>query len=236
MKMSNVIRIIKMDMAICRKSMIVMILSMLAAGVGCLFFLTPLLLGFFVVGSTAVVSSIFTVEDKSHMEFFYGCFPIKKWEHIIGRSLTCFLVMVPPSLISIVFILIGGRFSLCRVEEMRAIMEATESYQMMIACAMIMIGFWGGANLLLAAFGGKAELREMCEVLLLLVEAVAIGAVLFVVQKVFYHGDQQALINALWRFASSHKISACILILLTGLIVLAAAAVISLKLVRKKRG
>ena len=234
--MSSVMKIIKMDMAICRRSMTIMILSMLAAGVGCLFFLTPLLLGFFVVGSTAVVSSIFTVEDKSNMEFFYGCFPIKKWEHIIGRSLTCLLVMATPSLISVIFILIGGAFSLCRVEEMRVIMEVAKPYQMLIACAMIMLGFWGGANLLLASFAGKAESREMCEVLLLLVEALLTGAVLFVVQKVFYHGDQQAFLNALKSFAASHQASACILMLVMGLIVLALGAVISLKLARKKRG
>lgn len=234
--MNSVIKIIKMDMTICRRSMTIMILSMLAAGVGCLFFLTPLLLGFFVVGSTAVVSSIFTVEDKSNMEFFYGCFPIKKWEHIIGRSLTCLFVMAVPSLISVIFILIGGQFSLCRVEEMRVIMEVTKPYQMMIACAMIMLGFWGGANLLLASFAGKAESREMCEVLFLLVEALLVGAVLFVVQKVFYHGDQQAFLNALKSFATSHQTSACILMLVTGLIVLALGAMISLKLARKKRG
>ena len=66
--MSGVINVIKMDMAICRKSMIIMMVSMLAAGAGCLFFLTPMLLGFFVVGSTAVVSAIFMVESKSNME------------------------------------------------------------------------------------------------------------------------------------------------------------------------
>lgn len=233
--MNSVIKIIKMDMAICKKSMILMILSMLVAGIGCLFFLTPLLLGFFVVGSTAVVSSIFAVEGKSNMEFFYGCFPIRKREYVIGRSLTCLLVMAVPSLISIVFVLIGMRLPLCQTEEVRILMETMGPYQMMIICAMIMLGFWGGANLLLAAFIGKVESREMLEVLLLLVEALFVGAVLFVIQKAFYHGDQQALSAALLRFASDHQTLACILLVLTGLIVLTAGTMISLKLVRKSK-
>ncbi|MBD5530885.1 MAG: hypothetical protein HDQ98_01600 [Lachnospiraceae bacterium] len=234
--MNNVIKIMKMDMAICRKSWIIMILSMLAAGIGCLFFLTPLLLGFFVVGSTAVISSIFAVEGKSNMEFFYGCFPIRKREHIIGRSLTCLVVMAVPTLISIVFVLIGMHIPLCQMEEMRILTETTKPYQMIILCAMIMLGFWGGGNLLLAAFIGKIESREMCEVLLLLLEALLMGAVLFVVQKACYHGDQQAMMSALGRFASDHQALACILLVLTGLAALAAGTMISMKLVQKKRG
>lgn len=233
--MKSIINIIKMDMAICRKSMIIMTFSMLIAGIGCLFFLTPLLLGLFVVGSTAVVSAIFAVEGKSNMDFFYGCFPIQKWEYVIGRSLTCLLVMTVPSVISIVFILIGKHFSSYRIEEIRIVMEAVEPYQMLIICAMIMIGFIGGANLLLAAFIGKVESREMLEVILLLVEALLIGGVIFFIQKVIYHGDMQAYLNALTQIFSKHKPASCILLIAVGLIALIVCTLLSVKMVQRKR-
>lgn len=233
--MEGVIKVIKMDMAICRKSMIIMTISMLIAGVGCLFFLTPLLLGFFVVGSTAVVSAIFAVESKSNMEYFYGCFPIQKWEHIVGRSLTCLLIMTIPAIISIVFIQIGMRFSLCQVEEVKLIMEAIGEHQMIIICAMTMIGFVGGANLLLAAFAGKVESREIFEVLLLLLEALLVGIIMFLIQKIVYHGDMQELLTVLSQFGSDHEAASCILLLLIGLIFIIAGAMISLKIVRRKR-
>ncbi len=89
---------------------------------------------------------------------------------------------------------------------------------------------------MLAVFVGKIESREMCEVLLLLVEALLMGAVLFVIQKVCYHGDQQAMMSALGRFASDHQALACILLVLAGLAALAAGTMISMKLVQKKRG
>lgn len=233
--MNNVINIIKMDMAICRKSMVIMTFSMIIAGIGCLLFLTPLLLGFFVVGATAVVSAIFAVEGKSNMEFFYGCFPIQKWEYVIGRSMTCLLVMAVPSVISIVFMLIGKHFSLCQIEEIRLIMDATKNYQMIIICAMIMLGFIGGANLLLAAFIGKVESREMLEVLLLLLEALLIGAIVFLIQKTAYHGDMQAFLTACTQIFSKHKLASCILLIAAGLIVLIASTVLSVKMVQKKR-
>lgn len=233
--MNNVINIIKMDMAICRKSMVIMTFSMIIAGIGCLLFLTPLLLGFFVVGATAVVSAIFAVEGKSNMEFFYGCFPIQKWEYVIGRSMTCLLVMAVPSVISIVFMLIGKHFSLCQIEEIRLIMDATKNYQMIIICAMIMLGFIGGANLLLAAFIGKVESREMLEVLLLLLEALLIGAIVFLIQKTAYHGDMQAFLTACTQIFSKHKLTSCILLIVAGLIVLIASTVLSVKMVQKKR-
>lgn len=233
--MNSVINIIKMDMAICRKSIVIMTLSMIIAGIGCLLFLTPLLLGFFVVGATAVVSAIFAVEGKSNMEFFYGCFPIQKWEYVMGRSLTCLLVMAVPSVISIVFMLIGKHFSLCQIEEIRLIMDATKSYQMIIICAMIMLGFIGGANLLLAAFIGKVESREMLEVILLLLEALLIGAIVFLIQKTAYHGDMQAFLTACTQIFSKHKLTSCILLIAVGFIALIASTVLSVKMVQKKR-
>lgn len=233
--MKSIINIIKMDMAICRKSMIIMTFSMLIAGIGCLFFLTPLLLGFFVVGSTAVVSAIFAVEGKSNMEFFYGCFPIQKKEYVIGRSLTCLLIMTVPSIICIVFMLIGQHFSLYQIEEIRIMMEAVEPYQMLIICALIMLGFIGGANLLLAAFIGKVESREMLEVILLLVEALLIGGIIFFIQKVIYHGDMQAFLNAFTQIFSKHKPASCILLIAVGLIALVAGTLLSVKMVQRKR-
>lgn len=233
--MDAITKIIKMDFAICKKSMLIMIFSMLVAGVGCLFFLTPLLLGFFVVGSTAVVSSIFAVENKSNMEFFYGCFPIPKQKYIIGRSLTCLLVMTIPSVISIAFVQIGKKFSFYQFEELRILTEATAPYQMMISCAMIMIGFVGGANLLLVAFVGKVESREIFEVLLLLFEGLLAGIVRFFIQKTVYHGDSQAFFNAFKKWLLGHELTSCILLVLIGLIVLIISAWISLKIFHRKR-
>lgn len=233
--MNSIINIIKMDMAICKKSMILLTLSMLIAGAGCLFFLTPLLLGLFVVGSTAVVSAIFAVENKSYMEFFYGCFPIRKWEYVVGRSLSCFLIMAIPAIISIVFVQIGTHFSLCQIEDIRIIMEAAGQYQMIIICAMIMIGFIGGANLLLASFAGKIEARELLEVLLLLLEAIVVGIIMFVIQKTLYHGDMEKFMNAFRKLVSDHELLSCILLILTGLIVLMSGTLLSLKMVQRKQ-
>ena len=234
--MNSVINILKMDITICKKSMAIMIFCMLVAGVGCLFFLTPLLLGFFVVGATAVVSSIFAVESKSNMEFFYGCFPIKKWEYIVGRSLTCLLVIAIPAIISIIFVQMGMHFSLCRIEEMRIITEATSQYHMVITCAMILLSFTGGANLLLASFAGKIESREILEVILLLIEAMLVGIVKFIIQKTIYHGDKQALLNAFEKLFANHEFLSCILLILIGLVVLFAGTWISLKIVQRKQG
>lgn len=232
--MDSVVKIIKMDMVICRKSMIIMTFCMLAAGIVSLFFFTPLLLGFFVVGSTAVVSAIFAVENRSNMEFFYGCFPIRKWEYIVGRSLTCLLVIIIPSIISIAFIQIGMRFSLCRIEEVRIIMETAGQYQMIVICSMIMLGFLGGANLLLAAFIGKVESREILEVILLLLEGLFVGIIVFFIQKVIYHGDVQAFLNAFGKMFSNYELISCILLISVGVIALIAGALISLKIVKRK--
>lgn len=233
--MNGITKIIKMDFAICKKSMLIMIFSMLAAGVACLFFLTPLLLGFFVVGSTAVVSAIFAVENKSNMEFFYGCFPIQKQEYIIGRSLTCLLIMSIPAILSIVFVQIGRKFSFCQFEEIRILTETTAPYQMMMICGMIMIGFIGGANLLLVAFVGKVESRDFFEVLLLLFEGLFAGIILFFIQKTIYHGDTQAFFNTFKKWLLEHKLTSCMLFVLIGLIVLIISTGISLKMVQRKR-
>lgn len=111
-------------------------------------------------------------------------------------------------------------------------MDATKSYQMTIICAMIMLGFIGGANLLLAAFIGKVESREMLEVLLLLLEALLIGAIVFLIQKTAYHGDMQ---TACTQIFSKHKLASCIVLIAAGLIVLIASTVLSVKMVQKKR-
>lgn len=233
--MRGVINIVKMDMAVCRKSMAIMTLSMLIAAICCLFFLTPLLLVFFVVGSTTVVSGIFSVEDKSNMEFFYGCFPIRKWEYIMGRSVTCFMVITIPSIICIAFILIGKHFSLCRIDEVRLIMEAIGQYQMIIACAMIMMGFLGGANLLLAAFVWKIESRELLEVMLLLLEILLGGIIVFFIQKIIYNGDMQKFLSDFYKLVSDHELISCILFITVGIIALIVGSMISLKIVQKKR-
>lgn len=233
--MNGVINIVKMDMAICRKTIAIMTLSMLIAAICCLFFFTPLLLVFFVVGSTTVVSGIFSVEDKSNMEFFYGCFPIRKWEYIMGRSVTCLVVMTIPSIICIAFILIEKHFSLCRIDEVRLIMETIGQYQMIITCAMIMMGFLGGANLLLAAFAWKIESRELLEVMLLLLEMLLGGIIVFFIQKIVYHGDMQKFLTDLNKLASGHELISCILFISAGLITLIASSMISLKIVQKKR-
>lgn len=233
---NSIVHIIKMDLAICRKSMTIMTVGMLAAGVVCLFFLTPLLLGFFVVGSTAVVSAIFAVESKSNMEFFYGCFPIRKWEYVVGRSITCLLVMTIPSVISVGFIQIGMHGSFCRIEEVRAVTEAFGQYQMLIICAMIMLGFIGGANLLLAAFAGKVESREMLEVLFLLLEGVVAAGILFLIQKTVYHGNAQEFLKAFQNLIANHEGLSCFLFILVGLIALLACTLISLRTIRGKRG
>lgn len=227
--MNSVINIIKMDFAICRKSMIILIFSMLVSGIGCLFFLTPILLGFFVVGSTTAVSAIFAVESKSNMEFFYGCFPIRKQEYIIGRSFTCFLIMIIPSIISIIFIQAGMHFSLCQINEMKIITEATHEYHMIITCAMIMMGFVGGANLLLAAFIGNVESREILQVILLLAEGIIIGIILYFIQKIVWYGDSQAFFNAFTKFFSSHELMSCVVLILAGFIAFLAGILISLK-------
>lgn len=233
--MNSVMNVIKMDMAICRKSMVIMTISMLVVGIACLFFFTPLLLGFFVIGSTAVVSAIFAVEGKSNMEFFYGCFPVRKWEYIVGRGLTCLLVMAIPAIISIVFIQIGMHFSLYQSEDVRIIMEMIEPYQMLIICALIMLGFVSGANLLLAAFVGKVESREIFEVILLLLEALFVSIIMFFIQKVFYHDDRQAFLNAFTQLLSDHELVSCILFILIGLIGLMAGTIISLKIIQSRR-
>lgn len=233
--MRTVMNVIKMDMAVCKKSMIILILSMLLSGCICLFYFTPLLLGLFVVGSTAVVSAIFSVEIRSNMEFFYGCLPVRKWEYIVGRSLTCFLVMLIPSVICMVFQQLEIHFSLCKMEEVRLFTEMIDQYQMLAICAMIMLGFVGGANLLLVSFIGKIESREMLEVILLLLEALVAGAVLFIVQKTVFHDDRQELMNALSKMATRHEQLSCVLLVGIGLLMLILCTVISIKIVEKKR-
>lgn len=233
--MKGVIKLIKMDMAICRKSMLIMTFSMLISGICCLFFLTPLLLGLFVVGSTAVISSVFAVENKSNMEFFYGCFPIRKREYVIGRSLSCLLVMAIPSVISIIFTQISIHVPLCQIEEVRMIMEMAEQYQMIIISSMIALGFIGGANLLLASFAGKIESRELFEVILLLLEGLLFGIIVFLIQKIVYHGDSRQFLTAFSKLFSGHELISCTVIILAGLALFAAGALLSVKIAQRKR-
>lgn len=229
--MSTVGKMIRMDMAVCRKAMIILTVSMLLAGICCLFFFTPLLLGLFVVGSTAVVSAIFSVEAKSNMEFFYGCFPVRRWEYIVGRGATCLFVIAIPSVISIIFIQIGMHASLCQFEEVRMIMDMAEQYQMLIISSMIMLGFIAGANLLLASFAGKLESRELFEVILLLIEAVLISIIVFLIQKLLYRGkDMQEFLTTFLQWALDHELLSCILLISAGIIVLAVGIGISIKI------
>lgn len=232
--MNNIINIVKMDMAICKKSLIIMTLSMVVVGTGCLFFAAPLLLCFFVVGSTSIVSVIFSIENKSNMEYFYGCFPIQKKEYIAGRSLTCILVMAIPSVICIVFTQIGMHFSLCRINEINLMMDLFHDWQMIIICSIIMLGLISDANLLLVSFAGKIESREFLEVILLLSEALIIGLVTFFIQKIFYHGTMQELTTKLGRLITRHELFSCILFVFTGIIFLAVCSLISLKFAKKK--
>lgn len=233
--MKNVVNIVRMDMAVCRKSLTIMILSMLVTGMVCLFFLTPLLLGLFVVGSTAVISVIFSVENKSNMEFFYGCFPVRKWEYVLGRSITGFVVMAIPSVIGIVFVQIGMHTSLCKNEEVRMIMEMADKYQMVIMCAFVMLSFAGCANLLLASYVGKIESREFFEVALLLAEAAVVAGIGFIIQKTVYHGDNGKFAAAMTGFFLDHEALACTLLIAAGLVFLAAGGLISTIILRKKR-
>ena len=114
-------------------------------------------------------------------------------------------------------------------------MEMMESYQMIIICAMIMVGLIGEANLLIASFAGKIESREILEVILLLLEALLAGIIMFIIQKIFYHGDMQDLLNFLNQYVINHKGASCILLISVGLIVLVAGTIISLKIVQRKR-
>lgn len=233
--MRGIMNQIKMDMAICGKTFMIMIFCMLVSGICCLFFLTPLLLGLFVVGSTAVVSAVFAVENKSNMEFFYGCFPIRKREYVIGRSLTLLLVLAIPSVISIIFTQISIHFSLCRIEDVRIIMEMADRHQMIIICCQIMVGFVGAANLLAASFSGKIESRELLEVLLLLLEALVGGVIVFLIQKIAYHGDTQKFMSVFNRFITDHQMISCIAVIFIGLIIYVTGTLVSIKIVQKKR-
>lgn len=232
--MKTITNMIKMDLAICRKTMLIMIVSMIIAGVVCLFYFTPLLLSLFVVGATAVVSTIFAVENKSNMEFFYGCLPIQKSQYVISRSLTCLLVLAIPSIISLIFTQLGIHFSLCRNEDIELIMELAGQYQMPILCSMIMLGLMGGANLLLVSFAGKLESREMMEVLLLLGEGLIIGAILFVIKEFSFNGDEQKFYDAFIKMISKHETASCILLVCIGIMFLFICSLISIKIMKTR--
>lgn len=232
--MKTIMNLIKMDFAICKKTMLIMTVSMTAAGIVCLFYFTPLLLSLFVVGSTSVVSTVFAVENKSNMEFFYGCLPIQKSQYIIARSLTCLLVLAVPSIISLIFTQLGIHFSLCKNEDIQLIMELANQYQTLTLCAMIMLGLMGGANLLLVSFIGKLESREIMEVLLLLGEAFIMGAVLFVVKGIFFDGDNQDFFNAFIKMLSKHELPSCILLVCIGVIFLFLCSFISIRIVKAR--
>lgn len=227
--------VFKMDMQMCKKSLLVLIVSMIIAGVASLFFLTPIFLGFFVIGATSVVSAIFSVESKSHMEFFYACFPVRSREYIAGRCLTCFVVLLIPSVISILFTQIGMHFSLCQIEDIKEIVQMLNKYQNIIICSMIMLGFVSGANLILVSFTGKIEVREIMEVLLLLVETVIAGGIITVIQKVCFHGNMQELLEKLNNFYSNNKGITYIGMVGFGILFLWIAMALSVKIKNKKK-
>lgn len=232
--MNTIWKMVRMDMAICRKAMLIMYFGMVIFGIGCLFFLTPLFLSFFVIGSTALVSAIFSVESKSNMDFFYGCLPIRKWERVVGRGITCFIVLAIPSVICMVFTQIDAHFSLCKVEEVRLMLQMTQAYQTTMIAAMIMLGFVGGANLLLASFIGKIESREMMEVLFLLVEGLVVGIIVFGVGKIWFHGDNRAFLMSMERVFSEHKVLSNVALIGSGIVFLMVCTLLCTKLVGKK--
>ena len=233
--MKTIINVMKMDFAICKKAMLIMMVSMVIVGAVCLFYFTPLLTGFFVVGATAVVSAIFAVESKSNMEYFYGCLPIRKSEWVIGRSLTCLLVLAAPSAVSLIFTWLGTTFSLSKNEEIKYLMELTGQYQMLILCGFIMIGFLGGTNLLLACFAGKLESREMLEVLLLLLEAVIVGGVFVGVKEFFFDGNEQEFTAYLTELVSNHETASCILLISAGIVFLFICSLVSIKIMKARK-
>ena len=233
--MSTILKIVKMDLAMCKKPLIIMTVGMIAAGVACLFLFTPLLLGLFAVGATAVVSAIFAVETKSNMGFFYGCMPIRRREYIIARNISCFLILAVPSLISIIFVLISMNGSLCQIEEIKAIIDLTKPYQMPIIFAMIMLGFVGGANLLFVSFVGKIESREIFEVILLLVEAVIAGLIFEAIQLIWFNNDSQKFLSYLNTFLVDNKAGLCIILVLIGIVFLVIESLVSIKILNSSK-
>lgn len=233
--MSTILKIVKMDLVMCRRSLVIMTVGMIAAGIACLFFFTPVLLGLFAVGATAVVSAVFSVESKSNMGFFYGCMPIRRREYIIARNITCFLVLAVPSVISIIFILISTNFSLCQLEEIKAIIDLTKPYQMQIIFAMIMLGLVGGANLLFVSFVGKIESREIYEVILLIVEAVVAGLIFWLVQLIGFNNDREKFLSCINTFLVDNKAGMCIIMVLIGIAFLAIESIVSIKILNSSK-
>ncbi|MGN0470872.1 MAG: ABC-2 transporter permease [Acutalibacteraceae bacterium] len=233
--MSTILKIVKMDLVMCRKSLIIMTVGMIAAGIACLFLFTPILLGLFAVGATAVVSAVFAVESKSNMGFFYGCMPIRRREYIIARNITCFLVLAVSSVISIIFVLISMNFSLCQIEEIKAIIDLTKLYQMHIIFAMIMLGLVGGANLLFVSFVGKIESREIYEVILLIVEAVIAGLIFVLVQIIGFNNDIEKFLSCLNTFLVDNKAGMCIIMVLIGIAFLVIESLVSIKVLNSSK-
>lgn len=232
--MKTIMNIVKMDFAICKRSLIIMSISMIVAGIACLFFMPPILLGLFIVGATAVISAIFSVENKSNMQFFYGCLPIEKKYYVFGRSLSSLLILAIPSIICFAFNWIGEHYSLCIVEEIQTIIDWMGEKQLPMICFMVMIGLLGSGNLLLVSFGGKIESREIMEVLLLLLEALVGGAIIWIIKEIFYNGSNMEFMNAIQDILENHIGFACTMIIALGIIFLAICSLISVKLLKRK--
>ena len=235
--MSTILKIVKMDLMMCRKSLIIMTVGMVVAGIACLFLFTPILLGLFAVAATAVMSAVFAVESKSNMGFFYGCMPIRRREYVIAGNITCFLVLAVPSVVSIIFVLISMNFSLCQIEEIRIITDLIKPYQMQILFAMIMLGIVGGANLLFVSYVGKIESREIYEVILLIVEAVIAGLIFEGVQIIGFNNDRERFLSCMNSFIVDNNAVVCVILVLIGIIFLAVESMLSIKILNspKKR-
>ena len=106
---------------------------------------------------------------------------------------------------------------------------------MVIMCAFIMLGFAGCANLLLASYVGKIESREFFEVVLLLAEGAIVAVIFFIIQKTAYHGDNQKFVADMTEFFLKHEVISCVLLVAVGLVFLVVGAMISLKILKKKR-
>lgn len=109
-----------------------------------------------------------------------------------------------------------------------------KKYQLQMMCGMIMLGFIGGANLLLVSFTGKLESREILEVLLLLFESIIVGAILFGVSKIRFHGKSNDLFHALSQIFSKHEVLSSLSLIGIGVIFLFLSTILSIKMVQKK--
>lgn len=225
--MKNIFNIVKTDMRICRRSMIIMIISIIAAGFLSLFLFTPLIISIFVIVSNSVVSSVFSVEKKSNMDFYYSIVPVKRWEYTLGRGITLLISIIIPTVISLLFLYFGSRFDLCRIESIRIISDIIGGYSYIIVAAFVMIALIGGANLIFVSFLNNVDSREIIEVLLLLAEGVLSAAVLFIINKLFLGLKSSEFYNLIMESLAEHKNISSVIFILIGLFFLSLSLFLS---------